>query len=169
MINDIIELKITDGEIIKQLEIKEKLNHYDQMILDLTQNIIYVHPVFNHLNLYDQKVLINELLRIEKENLEEINTNALRSSSRNTNPCQQEFERDFQYIHGQYDAAIMGAAIGFTVGGFSSNPITLTTASIVTIGAVSKAIYKIAVAIDDYNDCVEEKGGGAQPLIVFPH
>ena len=63
----------------------------------------------------------------------------------------------------------MGAAIGFTVGGFSSNPITLTTASIVTIGAVSKAIYKIAVAIDDYNDCVEEKGGGAQPLIVFPH
>ena len=74
------------------------------------------------------------------------------------NPCQQKFERDFQYIHGQFDSAIMGATIGFAVGGYTSNLITLATAGIVSFGAVSRAIYKISVAIDDYNDCMKDRG-----------
>ena len=159
-----------NGKKSEKLEIKVEFFQYDQQITDLTNKIISEHPVLSNLDINEQKLLINGLLHAEGENSSKGNTFARRNSNQSNNPCQQQFERDFQYIHGQYDSAIMGAAIGFTVGRYTSNPVTIVTAGIVTVGAVGRAIYKIAVAIDDYNDCMEESGGDSgQPLIVEPH
>ncbi len=102
LIDDIIELNYTDSEIIEKLEITDKLPYYDQRILDLSQKIISEHPVLSNLDINEQKLLINELLHAEGENSSKGNTFARRYSNRSNNPCQQQFERDFQYIHGQY-------------------------------------------------------------------
>ena len=169
LIENIIESNYTDSEIIEKLEIKDELFQYDQMIIDLTQNIISEHPVLSNLDTKEQKLLINELLHAEGENSSKGNTFARRYSNRSNNPCQQQFERDFQYIHGQYDSAIMGATVAITSGGITQNPIPVYIGGITSLVAVGRAIYNIAIAIDDYNDCMEEDGGGGQPLIVEPY
>jgi len=63
----------------------------------------------------------------------------------------------------------MGATVAITSGGITQNPIPVYIGGITSLVAVGRAIHKIAIAIDDYNDCMEEDGGGGQPLIVEPH
>ena len=166
---NIIEQNYTDSEIIEKLEIKDELFQYDQQIIDLTNKIISEHPVFNNLDIIEQKLIINGLLQVDSENPSEGNTFSIRSFNQSNNPCQQQFERDFQYIHGQYDSAIMGATVAITSGGITQNPIPVYIGGITSLVAVGRAIYKIAVAIDDFNDCMDESGGSGQPLIFEPH
>ena len=48
-------------------------------------------------------------------------------------------------------------------------PLPIQIGAGVSPWAVGRAIYKIAVTIDDYNDCMDESGGSGQPLIFeFP-
>ncbi len=51
----------------------------------------------------------------------------------------------------------MGATVAITSGGITQNPIPAYIGGITSLVAVGRAIYNIAVAIDDYNDCT---GGG---------
>ena len=158
LIDNIIEQNYTDSEIIEKLEITDKLPYYDQRILDLSQNIVSEHSVLKNLNLNEQRTIINELLNFEEVSSSKVNTFTRRNSNRNNNPCQEQFERDFQYIHGQYDSAIMGVGISITSGLATLNPLPIQIGAGVSLWAVGRAIYNIAVAIDDYNDCME--GGG---------
>lgn len=66
------------------------------------------------------------------------------------NPCQQAFDRQISYIHGQYDARVFGAAIAFIGSGGTTAGISLLTLGY----AVVSAIWDIANAIDDYNACM---------------
>lgn len=52
----------------------------------------------------------------------------------------------------------MGAGISITSGIVTLNPFPIQIGAGVSLWAVGRAIYKTAVAIDDYNDCI---GGGS--------
>ena len=170
LVNEIIGLNYTDSEIIEKLAIKDELFEQNQQIVDLTRSMVSAHPVLNSLNRSEQKLLINELLQNQEKDIFRPIPFAFESLSGGNDPCQQQFENDFQYIHGQYDSAIMGAAIAIVSGAATSNPIPIAIGGITSVIAVGRAIYAIAVAIDDYNDCLgENDGGGGQPIIVEPY
>lgn len=81
LIDDIIESNYTDIEIIEKLEITDKLPHYNQRILDLSQKIVSKHSVLNNLNLHAQRTIINELLNFEEMNSSKDNTFNRRNSN----------------------------------------------------------------------------------------
>lgn len=156
LVTEMIELNYTDSEIIEKLAIKDELFEQNQQIVDLTKSMVSAHPVLNSLNRSEQKLLINELLQNQEKDIFRPIPFAFESLSGGNDPCQQQFENDMQYIHGQYDSAIMGAAIAIVSGAATSNPIPIAIGGTISVIGVGRAIYAIAVAIDDYNECVKE-------------
>ncbi len=67
--------------------------------------------------------------------------------------CQKEFEKEISKIHGEYDARIIGAAIGLMYSKGSAWPLSLGVA----LFAVSDATYSSAKAIDNYNECLRKQ------------
>lgn len=166
LIDDIINHNITNSEVIRELNLKSNILSYEKQILSLAQEIVNLHPSIGNLDEKSQKQFVNELfdlkIIISKENSKEYEY-AYRG---NKNPCQKQFERDFHYIHGQYDARITGAAISLTLGSVRKGIFGFVVGSSTSVFAVGSAIWDIAVSIDKYNDCMRKngRGGGKKPL-----
>ena len=157
LVAEIIEFNYSDSEIVEKFVTEYELLKKNQKIFGLTQSMVYAYPVLIHLYQSEQSLLINELMQAQEKNLFRVNTFDLKSFFRNndSDSCKQQFEKDIQYIHGQYDAAILGATIGIVSGGATSNPISVSIGAGISVWAVARAIYKIAVAIDEYNECIK--------------
>ena len=161
LVKEITSNDYTSPELLEKLNLKNKTIFHESEILDLSKKVFSRYPKIGHLNDIEKQELVDELL-IEKEKK---TNDSLHSFS---NPCQSQFEQDFQYIHGQYDSSIVGAVIGIVTGGVTGNPVSIAVGAGVSVIAVFNAIYDVAQAIDAYNECVGGSGVNSEPIISNP-
>lgn len=161
LVKEITSNDYTSSELLEKLNLKNKTIFHEREILDLSKKVFSRYPKIEHLNDIEKQELVDELL-IEKEKK---TNDSLHSFN---NPCQSQFEQDFQYIHGQYDSEVMGAAIGIITGGVTGNPVSIAVGAGVSVIAVFRAIFNIAQAIDAYNECVGGSGVNSEPIISNP-
>lgn len=94
LVKEITSNDYTSSELLEKLNLKNKTIFHEREILDLSKKVFSRYPKIEHLNDIEKQELVDELL-IEKEK----KTND--SLHNFNNPCQSQFEQDFQYIHGQ--------------------------------------------------------------------
>lgn len=161
LVKEISSNNYTSSELLEKLNLKNKTIFHEREILDLGKKVFSRYSKIGHLNGIEKQELVDELLMKQEKNTND-------SLYRLNNSCQSQFEQDFQYIHGQYDSAVIGAAIGIISGGMTGNPVAIAVGAGVSVIAVFRAVFNIAQAIDAYNECVEGIVVNSEPIISNP-
>lgn len=181
LVEEIISHGLSNDEILYEFDFEKELYEYDQKITHSINNLVLQIPKlekietkslvdgaskFSKRKFYPELKTITVVKQVAASNGSSSNDNQSNSDqtqdSKDKKDCQDQFEKDMQYIHGQYDSAVMGAGIAAGTGIIQKNPVGVGIGAVVSGWAVGRAVYKTAVAIDDYNDCMGGKDEGEE-------
>gem|GEM_PF-6960409 len=165
---DIVNSDLSDDELMQKLNFNEKLYKYEQNISTNINTLFSENPILEKLDDKSIENIISDIPKKSTPSKFELDKTMRKlqlticieddldydMNDEEYDECQRKFERTMQHIHGQYDGAIIGAAVSAGVGVLTYNWLAVAVSGGLSAYAVGRAIYRSAKAIDDYNRCV---------------